>query len=152
MIECVLYNNLSDKQEVNKKLTNPYSTYILLKDSTNVVEPTIILDKESGMKSIPTYNYVKIGGDINRYYYVTEFKSVNNDVWELSLHSDGLMSFKDFFLKLDAIIERTADNNYFDAYIKDNLTITEQRTKIQLKEFPIGFGSPVFLLTTAGGN
>lgn len=150
-MDIKFYNNLSDPDTVNKELSGEIITIGYLKDDTNIIDPNLVINKIDGLKSIPTYNYFYIGGSIKRYYYVTDMTSIRNGTWLVKGHVDVLMSFKEYFLKLSGMIERTADPNLFNAYVRDDSkTITSQR-KTQIKRFPIGFGEPSFLLTTAGG-
>lgn len=131
------YENLSENNRVDKTdyITLLYTYNCVLKQSTSILTPTLILNVVQGVVSyndIPvvdadnnmiTYglnifncNYVYIP-QFNRYYYINNITSINNNVWSIDLNVDVLMSFKDGILNLNGMIARNEFN--YNAYLVD---------------------------------
>lgn len=72
-----------------------------LRTSSNIVNPVIRIE----YSQFPNFNYVYIP-QFNRYYFINEIVSINNNVWDIVLHVDVLMSFKDLIRSQYAYIER----------------------------------------------
>lgn len=139
-----LYTNSSDNSVVNKSLSNVKTYEINLKDACSVTTPTVLIATDDNLSS---FNYARIE-TFSRYYYINDIKSVRNGLWELSLKCDVLMSFKNQFLNLDAVIER--QENEWNLYLNDGAFKILQKDRLQTKAFPKGFTSGNFLLTVAG--
>lgn len=136
-----LYMNISDKRVVKKKkadkhdikTTNGHSVTLHFKDNSNVVRPTIMLARTVDMSK---YNYVYVGGDVNRFYYIDSYE-VSQQYYILHCSVDVLMSFQKDILKQTCIIKRQA--NLYDAYLNDDKFVLRNIKRIQLKRFPNGF-------------
>ena len=151
-MDIILYNNSSEKIRVNKQ---EYITPIMtltgtLRNQCSVVNPTIIIDVKSSVKvwsdkkefvvddysvfTVYDYmdkflgcNYVHIP-EFNRYYFVDNITSVNQNLWQIDLTVDTLMSFKDDILNLECIVAR---NEYeYDDMIVDNQLFTKYDNEV----------------------
>ena len=89
-----------------------------LRTSSNVVDPVVRIE----YSQFPNFNYVYIP-QFHRYYFVNEIVSVNHNIWDIVLHVDVLMSFKDVIRSQYGFIER---NQYtFNKNEIDNLRTYE---------------------------
>lgn len=141
-----LYLNNSEYNKMNKSLSNDVVISGTLRDQSNVVTPTILIETNS---SITTYNYCYIP-DFHRYYFINEFVSVRNNLWSISLKSDVLMSFKDEILKCQGIVSDSTDNG--DDYINGSQFVTNCKSTTTIKKFSSGLlDDGEFILITAGG-
>lgn len=141
------YNNISDKNVIRKTLNNELSILGVLREDTSVLKPSITIESPV---SIVGYNYSYIP-DFARYYYVVDVKSMRNNLWDVTLRVDVLMSFKDNILNTPAIIDHTTEQgttNYMDSNIWRSLV----KDKTDIINFSSGLSeSGGYVLITAGG-
>ena len=143
-----LYVNKSSNNTVTKELTNETEIEIVFKKDTMIENPVILFRKtESVETTIHDFNYCYIP-KFDRYYYIESRESMNATTWKLSCRVDVLMSFKTEIKKLKCIVERS--NKYFNTYITDDSYTVQNRTRVQTKAFPSGFGNDSLLLIVAG--
>ena len=91
--------NNSEKNKINKSLTAGVTLSGTLRNESNVVTPSIIINIDN-----PTiYNYAYIE-DFKRYYFITDYISLRTGIWQINLKSDVLMSFKDSILASNVLI------------------------------------------------
>lgn len=141
-----LYINESNNNVLNKKITLISEDNILLKYDVDVYKPII---KIKG-PLLNNCNYVYIE-DFKRYYYITNKKSINNDVIELSLKCDVLMSFKNDILNSKGLIIKS--ENLINDYINSDIYVNDVREKTHVINFKNGFNdTPEFILITAGAT
>ena len=140
-MKLILYNNHSENNNINKTIIKIIELEGSLLDSTSIINPIIkIYFKpenhkgyvvEDNMEYI-VYNGLKITWDsfiydyvlasnyayipeFNRYYFINDIISVRKNIWQIELHVDVLMSYKEYFLKLNAFISRNEFNYVMDA-------------------------------------
>ena len=141
MLSLTLYKNSSEKNKVNKTLTEIITLEGSLLESTSVINPSIKIyltgERISGYVVEDNAEYVVYNGvkltfdsfiydivlsanyariaDFNRYYFITDIISIRRNIWQIELSCDVLMSYKDDFLKLKAFIGRNEFNYVMDA-------------------------------------
>ena len=143
-----LYVNKSSNNTVNKELSKETVFDIVLKDDTIIENPVIMLRKtETVETALHNFNYCYIP-KFDRYYYIESRESLNATTWRLQCRVDVLMSFKTEIKKLKAIVERS--NKYYNTYITDDSYTVQNRTRVQTKAFPSGFGTDSLILVVAG--
>lgn len=145
-MEIQLFNNKSDNRCIRKELINGLSVTGSLRESCNVIEPVINFECESLMK----YNYAYIP-DFRRYYFITKFTNVANNVWEVEFKVDPLMSFKGDILALDVVVDKQSDKFIGDEYIDDGSLVTDNNTFTTVYNLSNGFNNnSEYILITAG--
>ena len=144
-MEIRLCNNNSEKNKINKSLTAGITLSGALRNSSNVVTPTIIIDIEN-----PTiYNYAYIP-EFKRYYFITDYISVRTGIWQINLKSDVLMSFKDSILASRVLVNNSESSG--SSYLSGENWVTSCKTKTDIVSFSNGLLSDgQFILITAGG-
>lgn len=148
MLNCNLYVNHSAPNVANKALSDETSVEILLKDDTKIENPVIKIRKTDTIeKAVHDFNYLYIP-KFDRYYFIEKRVSLNATVWQLECKVDVLSSFLPELKELNAIIERS--NKFFNTYITDDSYTVQNRTRVQTKTFPNGFGTDSLLLVVAG--
>ena len=141
-----LYNNASYKNKVDKTLNNEISKSGTLRQETSIVNPSIIM--EGNIEDYALYNYMYIP-KFKRYYFITNIKTLRNNMIEISGHTDVLMSFKDTILNETAIVGR--QYNDYSMYLQDNYFKTYAYDIIITREFPNSFsGQLEYVLAVAG--
>ena len=141
-----LYNNSSEPNKISKHLT-PISTALSgsLRNESEMVNPVVLI--EGNISSLQNANYARIES-FGRYYYITEMKSVRNNIVELHLHTDVLMSF-DISAVSGVVVEtQNGGNNYLPA----RNWVRTVKTKTNIINFAGGLlDSGEYILITAGG-
>lgn len=141
-----LCSNTSEKNKINKTITTGITLSGSLRNESNVVNPSIIINIDN-----PTiYNYAYIP-EFNRYYFITNYISLRTGMWQINLKSDVLMSFKDSILSSEVLInktEATGKNNY----LSGSNWVNNCKTKTDILTFPYGLlDDGKYILITAGG-
>ena len=141
-----LCRNTSEKNKINKNITSGITLSGSLRNESNVVNPSIIINIDN-----PTiYNYAYIP-EFNRYYFITNYISLRTGMWQINLKSDVLMSFKDSILSSEVLINKTeitGKNNY----LSGSNWVNNCKTKTDILTFPHGLlDDGKYILITAGG-
>ena len=121
-MKIYLYNMVDELNVINKTLSSQLELDCTLRDSCNLLDPSIYIKKTNadGGSAIPTYNYAYIP-EFNRYYFITDITSVNNLLWRIDMHVDVLMSYKDSIYNTKAIVERMYNFENADFQVDDKL-------------------------------
>ena len=138
--------NNSEKNKINKSLTAGVTLSGTLRNESNVVNPSIVINIDN-----PTiYNYAYIE-DFGRYYFITDYISLRTGIWQINLKSDVLMSFKDSILASSVLInntETTGKNNY----LSGANWVSNCKAKTDILTFSNGLlNDGQYILITAGG-
>lgn len=118
---------------------------------TNQVNPVITLGTLGDVSKFAKANYVYLP-DFRRYYFGMDFKAMPGNIIQMPLHSDVLMSFRQYIANLTAYIER--QENLWNRYMIDELLPTRTERIITVKKIGnIGNPSGSYIaLTTTGGK
>lgn len=127
--ECKFYKNRADKNVVDKTdfIELVLTENIIFKQETSIINPTIVLE----MTSFPNFNYVYIK-ELNRYYFINSITSIRNNLWEIDLSVDVLMSYKDGIKSLKAFVDR--NENVTNPMLIDKKRIIEQGINVEVAE------------------
>lgn len=120
-MELQIYNNESNTNVVNKKITLVDKVNFNLKSDNSILQPILLIKKYSK----GNYCYIK---EFNRYYYITDIKLLTGGMYQLQLEIDVLMTYKEDIMSKpittskDVKISNDVDfNNLYD--IKQYLLI-----------------------------
>ena len=138
----------SEKNKIGKSISNLYTASGALREGTSIINPVIMISG-ANVPTLKNANYMHIP-DFNRYYFITDIKSVRNGLIEISGHVDVLQTYSSQIRNNTAIIKRNA--NSWNLYIEDGLFKTYANPHIFTKEFPSGFKEPSYVLFVAGGK
>lgn len=84
----IVFYNVSDEPiTLVKTLTGGTTLTGTLRAPASVTDPVIIIEKNS----FPTWNYAYVS-EFNRYYFINNITSVNENLWMIDMHVDVLMS------------------------------------------------------------
>ena len=134
MFSIKLYVNATESNRVDKSnyLTLFDTISGTLKETTSIVNPTITIEYDFGTNNtLNMFNYAYIE-KFGRYYFVDDIKCKRNNLWELTLRCDVLMSFKNKILSHYALIDRCEDSRYYNRYLRDNFFIVDTNPKIKI--------------------
>lgn len=140
-----LLMNTSPPNFVNKNPTNVGTIEGTLRSPTSIVDPVIIIEKESPLG----FNYIQIPS-FNRYYYVNGIVSQSNNLVAISCHVDVLMSYANQINDFDVVVRR--NENKFNLYLDDGIFKAYQNTKHKIIKFPYGFTQYSYVLALAGNG
>lgn len=126
VLKVILYQNTAEDARVDKTnyLTIVSTVFGVIKESSSITDLSILVQYDG----VPNFNYVYID-ELNRYYFVSEITTVSNNLWEISLSEDGLMTYKDGIYNLNAFVDRN-ENTYSEDII-DKKVIIEQGYDIE---------------------
>ena len=142
-----LMYNKSPKNQVGKA-TNDISTITgTLKENCDMLSPSVLV--ETTPIEIVKSNYAYIAA-FNRYYFITDYSVIRQNLIQLNLHVDVLESFKTDLLKCSCITSR--QKNTWNLYLNDGALRTYQNALFQTLNFPNGFTAHEYVLAVAGGN
>lgn len=157
-MELILYNSNSEKNRLDK--TNFLKAILTLngtlRNECSILNPSIQLELKQNIKikndnlqyvkddrsnyvnySILdliigcNYAYIK---EFNRYYFITNITSIRNDLWQIDMKVDVLMSYKDQIKKLDAFIDRNEFNYNLD--LEDLELPTQSDVNVSITSIP----------------
>mgnify|MGYP007115355942 CR=1 FL=1 len=132
---------------LTKNFTSVISLSGTLKNETEIVNPTIIIETNSA--DIFKCNYMQIS-EFKRSYFITSIKSIRNKIFEIEAHCDVLSSFAGEIKSNKAIILR--QENDFNLLLNDDVFKCKQNSRIYYKKFPSQLGQYSYILVTAGGS
>lgn len=161
-MNAILYWNKSDEHYINKSLEQISELTLDLIEPTIVDKPTLLLSPET--RAIEG-NYLFIP-DLGRYYYIDE-TIFEYERFIIKCHSDVLMSFKQFIMNNEYIIERTNKRGLMNFYLHDDklkelgypyieqhsLTLRKgQGFKMGVNEFLLGVAGAITGTNNEGGE
>lgn len=157
-----LYSNSAEKNRVDKTqyLKTKFSFNGVLRDSCSVTKPIITFDirdiqnviKTDGVDVVDTnavdvtindvirflsscnYAYIE---EFKRYYFITDIISVKNNLWQINMRVDVLMSHTEQIKLLSGIIER--QENIYNDYLVDNQIQFQTNWHTETIEYPNTF-------------
>ena len=102
-MQIIGYNTDTDNEHLRKNLLNATTFSGSPRGEITVENPTILIEG-----NITGLNYFKIPDFNNRYYYVTGRNVIRDNLTEVSLHVDVLMSFVDDIEQLPIFSNRNS--------------------------------------------
>lgn len=145
MFNITLQVNNSEKERLDKNITDIATISGTLREKTSLIDPVIVI--EGDLSNYVNCNYMTIQA-FNRSYFINNITSVSNNLFEISAHVDVLTTYKTQIRTNDAIIAR--QEKKWNLYLNDGVFKTYQNPFIVTKAFPSGFTSQHFVFSVAG--
>ena len=144
-MEIQLYTISDAKTKVDKTLGTA-KTYndCTIKEQVSVQDPVVRIQTNDNLSGI-NYAYIARYG---RYYFVNKVETTPNNLWQLTLHSDVLMSRKNQIRSLYGTITRSESK--FNAYLNDPEYKALAYRQTVTKAFPNEMTNDSFILVTIG--
>lgn len=143
-VACIIYYNSSENNKLDKELSSILSTSVMFKDTTDLINPHILLETSS---DISKCNYMKLG---DKYYYITSIEHLPGNLYGVNGHVDVLMTYKDEIRQQTGIIARNASE--YNRFLKDERIKLNAYEQTKTLEFPSGFSKTMqYYLVTIGG-
>ena len=145
-MKITLYTNNSEKNKLEKNLTNAKEFSGNLREESSIVNPSILIQTENPS----SYNYAYIP-EFKRYYFIIDAVSVRTNIWRISLHCDVLMSFKNEIKGTQVILSDTEVTGQTN-YMAGEQWASTVKTATDIVSFPntMNIGGD-YILITAGG-
>lgn len=117
----------SEKRQLDKDVSYTVSLSGTLRNETNVVNPTILV--EANVRTLAGCNYMSIS-DFHRVYFITDIRSISDDLCEVSGHCDVLSSFKTGIRTNTAVVARSAQSGNWNLFLNDPMTKVTNKSNI----------------------
>lgn len=148
-----VYLNESSDNTINKKLVESFYTDLKTKPKdigNSTIQVIISSTNLTSGRIANKINYCYIEG-LERYYFITDIKLLNNGIAEITARLDVLESFKKIILNSNAIID-TAEAYQSNYYLQNDSWVKTCRDKTDVISFTDGLlDNGEFILITAGG-
>lgn len=145
-MDLILYVNNSEKNKLEKSLSSDLKLIGKLREQSSVVNPSIMIQTTN--PSIYNYAYIP---EFKRYYFITDMVSVRTGLWEISMHVDVLMSFKDTIKGTQVILSDTESTGQTN-YMAGEQWESNVKTVTDIVSFPNSMNvNGEYILITAGG-
>ena len=135
----------SEKYAVSKKTSDIKTVSGVLKDTTSIIDPVIMI--EIDLADVTECNYLSIP-KFGRKYFVNNIRSVRNGLVEFTCHVDVLSSWASELKTNSAIVRR--NEKKWNLYLNDGTFKIYQNPNVLTKAFPSGFTTQEFVLAVAG--
>lgn len=147
-MDIILYKTQSERERINKTLSNTLTLTGTLRGESSVINPSFIIQYEN----ISSYNYCYISS-FNRYYFINNITSIRNGLWKIDCSVDVLMSYKQDILNLNVIVSDVSSGENPDSvYITGDQWVSMVKTKTDVLVFPNGLlENGEYILITSGG-
>ena len=145
MFSIKLQINNSEKNKLDKSLTDIITINGTLKEDTSIIDPVILI--EGDLNNFVHCNYMTID-TFSRKYFVTNIRSIRNGLIEISCHVDVLSTYKSQIRGNKGIISRQAYN--WNLYLNDGSLRCFQNPHVITRTFPSGFNTHELVLAVAG--
>lgn len=147
-MDIKLHTNLDENIKLDKELLGDLTLHCSIIENTDVLNPVVKVKLASidPFTIIRVYNYAYIP-DLNRYYYITDYKMDVGGITIIYLKVDVLMSYKESILNLSALISR---NQYlYNNMLEDTRLFLEYDNNVNEYEAPDP-EDPVYPFVTFG--
>lgn len=140
----------SDKRALDKNITDNFTVTGVLKTETSIINPVIVIEKS--LSDVASCNYMSIPTFGNRKYFITNIKSITNNLVEVTGHVDVLTTYAEGIRKNTGIVYRQESRGNWNLYLDDGSFKAYQNPKIVTKSFSNGFTDERFVLAVAGSQ
>ena len=117
----------SEKRQLDKDVSYSVSLSGTLRNETNVVNPTILV--EANVSTLAGCNYMSIPA-FRRQYFITDIRAISDDLCEVSGHCDVLSSFKTGIRSNTAVVARSAQSGNWNLFLNDPMTKVTNKSNI----------------------
>ena len=144
MAHTIYAGNVSKRKNSTLQPSLSASFDVLLKTPTSLHTPTFTINAGSF-----DYNYLKWN---DRYYFVTDVVSRNNNLWEVSAVCDVLATYKAEILASTQYVSYSANGN--DVWLPDNRIATDENIIVTKNAATVPLFSLIgcYILTVIGKN
>lgn len=125
----------SEKRQLDKSVSYAVSVSGTLRNETNVVNPTILV--QANISTLAGCNYMSIPA-FHRQYFITDIRAITDKLCEVSGHCDVLSTYKDGIRSNTAIVGRSATQGNWNLLMNDTQIKLNNKKQIIVRK---GFSS-----------
>lgn len=125
----------SEKRQLDKSVSYSVSLSGTLRNETNVVNPTILV--EANVSTLAGCNYMSIPA-FHRQYFITDIRAISDDLCEVSGHCDVLSTYASDIRGNTAIVARSATQGNWNLLMNDTQIKLNNKKQIIVRK---GFNS-----------
>ena len=144
-MNITFYKNYSDKNHLDKAITQMGSITGTLREDCSVINPVIKIESFSGF-DLTQCNYCYIQ-QFGRYYFINNIKCVGK-LYEIEAHVDVLSTYKSAIRRNKAIVSR--QQSHYNLYLQDGVIKTYAFPHMQVIQFGGGFSNFNLILSVSG--
>lgn len=144
-----LMTNNSASNVADKDFTTIDTLTGTLRNETSITNPTIRIEADVSTLSECNYFYIP---QFNRYYFVTDIRSIRNGLCEIVGHCDVLTTALKKGSLSDCMGITKRQQNEWNLNINDGYFKVYQNPIVTTELFPSGFNSFNYVLAVAGGR
>lgn len=145
-MNITFYNTASENERVTKVLTQVLSLNGTLREESDVMSPSIVVQADTSLLSC-NYAYIT---EFGRYYFIDNITSIRNGIWLVKMHIDVLMTYDSAIRGLYAVVVRQESKQ--SSYLIDNKIPLQAKETTQTFNFPNAFSKSLYyVLAVAGG-
>lgn len=147
MFPIVLSVCTDENNKVTKTMSSSITLNGTLRGESSIVNPVVLVEGNTF-----GYNYAYIA-QFNRYYYVVDVISIRENLTELHLRCDVLMTYGSGIRSLTGLVIR--QENDYNLFLSDPLIRTYANPRVFTRVFPTGFSADerfVLLVLGSGGT
>lgn len=147
MFPIVLSICTDDNNKISKTVISSVTLQGTLRNESSILNPVVLIEGD-----LFGYNYAYIS-QFGRYYYITDIVSIREDLCEVHLHVDVLMTYATGIRALTGLIVR--QEKEYNLFLPDPLIRTYANPRVFTRAFPAGFANDskfVLLVLGSGGT
>lgn len=143
-----LMTNNSADNVAEKNFTTVDTLTGTLRNETSITNPTVRIEYSGALQNV-NYFYIP---QFQRYYFVTDIRSIRTDIWEISGRCDVLTTAwnLDDLKKCKGITKK--QENQWNLNLNDGSFKVYQNPIVTTHKFPTGFTTQSFILAVAGSR
>lgn len=147
LFTCTAENERVDKTDY---ISNRFVMDGAFRNESSVVDPIILIEKTNPNEFYYNYMYIP---DFKRWYYINDYKTVRNKLWEIHAHVDVLYTWRASIRECKAVIDKTQDGSLANLYMDDGSFVMDSRKYNKVIPFTTGLSTNGnFILICAGGQ
>lgn len=147
LFTCTAENNRVDKTDY---ISNRFVMDGAFRNESSVVDPVILIEKSNPSEFYYNYMYIP---DFKRWYYINDYITVRNNLWELHAHVDVLYTWRASITQMKAVIDKTQNLADANMYMDDGSFVMDSRKYNTVIPFPNSLSqNGEYILICAGGQ
>lgn len=122
-MKIIFYTNESSNNTLHKTIVEKLNIDVTFKNDFDLVSPVFLMTNIDFNKDKINYCYIE---ELKRFYFVSSWSLVRNDLIQISLQTDYLMTYKDVILNATGEIIETENKNLYTGKLKTTPILKEK--------------------------
>ena len=122
-MKITFYTNESSNNTLNKNIAEKLNIDVTFKNDFDLVSPVFLMSNIDFNKDNINYCYIE---ELKRFYFISSWSLVRNDLIQVSLQTDYLMTYKDVVLNATGEIIETENKNLYTGKLKTTPILKEK--------------------------